>query len=147
MYIVNTNIIRVLDARKMNKSESDSVHKSVENCLSSTPDGPATIMVKHLDDLGSEDEEPCYKKLRDVIDNHPEHIFLIEEKFADPLENSVGPRVPPNVWFGDGVKPLYNHNKGNFEKFPTIDYHTDSSRPSGKTCCIVAAWEVVSEIS
>jgi hypothetical protein len=118
MYIVNTNIIRVLDARKMNKSESDSVHKSVENCLSSTPDGPATIMVKHLDDLGSEDEEPCYKKLRDVIDNHPEHIFLIEEKFADPLENSVGPRVPPNVWFGDIGIPNLNGNIAPERKTP-----------------------------
>jgi hypothetical protein len=79
------------------------------------------------------------KKLKEIKSECIKVFCALVEKDKEPKE--------PNVWFGDGVKPLYNHNKGNFEKFPTIDYHTDSSRPSGKTCCIVAAWEVVSEIS
>ena len=105
MYIVDINKIRVLDAKKMSKADAESVNKSVENCLSSSPDGPAVILVKHLDDLDAEDEEPFYRKLHTFIVDHPEHIILIEGKYAEYFESSLEASIPENVWFGDIGSP------------------------------------------
>tara|TARA_B100000315_G_scaffold97063_1_gene89250 strand:- start:88 stop:648 length:561 start_codon:yes stop_codon:yes gene_type:complete len=79
------------------------------------------------------------KKLRNIsVDCQKIFCALVEENSNKSI-----------TWFvkEKDVIPLDKLNKGDFDYFSTMDYHTDSGKSFRQTCCIVAAWEVMREES
>lgn len=96
---INAKEIRVLDAKKLSKSGSGSVRKY----LDSITQGPSIIMTKNLDTIDSTDEDEYYKILNEIVTEHSEHVFLVEEKCTDQFIAVNGDELPDNVWFGQVV--------------------------------------------
>jgi len=104
MYIVNASKFIKLDAKKLSKLGSDSVDQSNDSSLSSTPDGPSTILIKNMRKVDPEGEGDPEGAVIDFITQHPEHFFLLEERDSDLLRRDIGQTLPSNLYLGHAAR-------------------------------------------
>ena len=118
MNIVNASKFITLEAKKLSKMRSDTADQSNHVSLSSTPDGPATIWIKNLSGVDSDDEEEPVKPIIDFIEKHPEHFFLLEESEVKYAQMKWDILMPGNVFTGhiirSGTKFLPTESRDTF---------------------------------
>ena len=118
MNIVDASKFIALEAKKSSKMRSDTVNQSNQVSLSSTPDGPATIWIKNLSGVDSDDEEEPVKPIIEFIEKHPEHFFLLEESEVKYAQMKWDILMPGNVFTGhiirSGTKTLPMESRDTF---------------------------------